>query len=162
MQGDSQSIHEGGKNSGKDDEGSSKGKYQIEHVLATSPMHGAMLSSPKVTKPRTSRNKVSQTVTPNVTRALRSKGKLPKQSIVELPKRRKTKKVTQRKGKKKEERSHEKERDFDIIQINSDDNDNEARILEYLLINREEQIHDLRSYLDRSKNLIHFLQTQNK
>ena len=46
-----------------------------------------------------------------------------------------------------EERSHEKERDFDIIQINSDDSDNEARILESLLINREEKIHDLRADL---------------
>ena len=75
-------------------------------------------------------------VTPNVTRALRSKGKLPKKPIVEFPKRRKTKRATQSKGKDKEESSHEKEREFDIIQIQSDDSDNEARILETLLINR--------------------------
>ena len=162
MQGDSQGIHEEGQNSGKDDEGSSKGKDQIEHVLAASPRQGAMLSSPKVTKPRTSRKKVAQIVTPNVTRALQSKGKFPKQSIVELPKRRKTKKATQSKGKEKEESSHEKERDFDIIQINNDDSDNEARILESLLINREDQIDDLRVDLERFKILIHFLQTQNK
>ena len=52
--------------------------------------------------------------------------------------------------------------DFDIIQINSDDSENEARILESLFQNREEQIHDLRADLERSKDLIHFLQTQNK
>ena len=74
-----------------------------------------MLSSPKVAKPRTSRKRVPQTITPNVTRALRRKGKLPKQPIVELSKRRKTKKATQSKGKEKEESSHEKKRDFDII-----------------------------------------------
>ena len=51
MQDDSQSIHEETQNSGKDDEGSSKGKEQIEHVLVASPRQGAMLSSPKVTKP---------------------------------------------------------------------------------------------------------------
>ena len=78
MQGDNQGIHEEGQNSGKDDDGSSKGKDQIEHVLAASPRQGAMLSSPKVTKPQTSRKKVPQIVTPNVTRALRSKGKLSK------------------------------------------------------------------------------------
>ena len=105
---------------------------------------------------------MAQVVTPNVTRALRSKGKFPKKSIVELPKKRRTKKATQGKGKEKVESSHEKERDFDIIEINSDDSDNEARILEYLLLNREEQIHDLRVDLERSKNLIHFMQTQNK
>ena len=70
MQEDSQGIHEETKNSGKDDEGSSKGKDQMEHVLAASPRQGAMLSSPKVTKPQTSRKRVPQTITPNVTRAL--------------------------------------------------------------------------------------------
>ena len=87
---------------------------------------------------------------------------MPKKSIVELPKRRKTKKATQIKGKEKEESNHEKEREFDIIQINNDDSDNEARILESLLIKREEQIHALREDLERSRNLNHFLQTQNK
>lgn len=149
-------------NSDNDDEGSRKVKDQIEYELATSPRQGAMLSSLKVTNPRTSRKKVAQIVTPNVTRALRSKDKLPKQSIVELPKKRRTKMATQSKGKEKEESSHEKERDFDIIHINSDDSDNEAKILESLFLNREEQIQDLRADLERSKNLIHFLQTQNK
>ena len=97
-----------------------------------------------------------------MTRALRSKGKLPKKPIVEFPKRRKTKRATQSKGKEKEESSHEKEREFDIIQIQSDDSDNEARILENLLINRENQIDALRTDLDRARNFNHFLQVQNK
>ena len=101
-------------------------------------------------------------VTPNVTRALRSKGKLPKKPIVEFPKRRKTKRATQSKGKEKEESSHEKERDFDIIQIQSDDSNNEARILETLLINRESQIDALRADLKRARNFNHILQIQNK
>ena len=70
MQDDSQSIHEETQNSGKDDEGSNKGKEKIEHVLVSSPRQGAMLSSPKVIKPWTSRKRVPQTITPNVTRAL--------------------------------------------------------------------------------------------
>ena len=80
----------------------------MEHVLAASPRQGAMLSSLKVAKPQTSRKRVPKVVTPNVTRALRSKGKFPKKPIVELPKRRKTKRATQSKGKEKEERNHEK------------------------------------------------------
>ena len=73
----------------------------MEHVLAASPRQGAMLSSPKVTKPQTSRKRVPRVVTPNVTRALRSKGKFPRKPIVEFPKRKKTKRATQRKGKEK-------------------------------------------------------------
>ena len=61
-----------------------------------------------------------------------------------------------------EESSHEKERKFDIIQIQSDDNDNEARILENLLIHRENQIDALRTDLERARNFNHFLQVQNK
>ena len=56
--------------------------------------------------------------------------------MVELPKRRKTKRATQSKVKEKEEGSHEQEREFDIIHIQSDDSDNEAHILENLLIHR--------------------------
>ena len=101
-------------------------------------------------------------VTPNVTRALRIKRKLPKKPIVKLPMRRKIKRATQSKGKEKEERRHEKEREFDIIQIQSDDSDNEARILENLLIHRESQIDALKTDLDREMNYNQFLQIQNK
>ena len=101
-------------------------------------------------------------MTSNLTRALRRRGKLPKKSIIELPKRKRTKKSIQGKGKEKEESSHEKEREFDIIQIDSDDGDNEARILEALLQNKEAQIHDLQADLERFKDLIHVLQMQNK
>ena len=105
---------------------------------------------------------VPKAVTPNVTRALRSKGKFPKKLIVEFPKMRKTKRATQSKGKEKKESSHVKEREFDIIQIQSDDSDNEAQILENLLINRENQIDALRTNIERSRNFNHFLQVQNK
>ena len=99
MQKDSQDILEEIQDSGKNDEKSNKGKEPMEHVLVASPRQGAMLSSSKVAKPRTSRKRVPRVVTPNVTRALRSKGKLPKKPIVEFPKRRKTKRATQSKGK---------------------------------------------------------------
>ena len=79
----------------------------MEHVLAASPRQGAMLSSPEVAKLRTSKKRVPRVVTPNVTRALRSKGNLPKKPMVEFPKRKKTKRATQSKGKEKEESSHE-------------------------------------------------------
>ena len=97
-----------------------------------------------------------------MTRALQSKGKFPKKAIVEFPKRRKTKRATQSKGKDKEESSHEKEREFNIIQIQSDDSDNKAWILENLLINRENKIDALRTDLERARNFNHFFQIQNK
>ena len=143
-------------------------QHSQEHVLAASPRQGAMTLPPKVVKPRNTRSakkKITPAVTSNVTRALRSRGKLPKKSIFEFPKRKRTKNSIQGKGKEKEEQqesSHEKEREFDIIQIESDAGDDEARILEALLQNREAQIHDLETDLERSKDLIHFLQMQNK
>lgn len=82
--------------------------------------------------------------------------------MIELPKRKSTRRATQSKGKDKEERSHEQERQFDIIQIQSDDSDNEARILANLLILREIQIDALRADLHRSRNFNHFFQVQNK
>ena len=86
-----------------------------------------------------------------------ARGSCPRNPLSNYPK-----KATQSKGKEKEESNHEKKRDFDIIQIQSDDSDNEARILESLLINREKQIDALRVDLERSRNFNHFLQTQNK
>ena len=121
-----------------------------------------MLSSPKVAKPQTTKKRVPRFVTPNVTRALRSKGKLPKKPMVKFPRRKSTKIATQSKGKDKEESSHEQEREFNIIQIQIDDSDNEAGILENLLIHREIQIEALRTDLDRARNFNHFLQVQNK
>ena len=85
-----------------------------------------MLSSPKVAKPQTTKKRVARFITSNVTRALRSKGKLPKKPMVDFPKRKSTRRATQSKGKGKEESSHEQEREFEIIQIQSDDSDNEA------------------------------------
>ena len=51
------------------------------HVLAASPRQGAMTLSPEVVKPKTTKStkkKTFQAVTPNVTRALQSRGKFPK------------------------------------------------------------------------------------
>ena len=107
VQKENQGIHEEIQDSGKNEEQSDKGKEPMEHVLAASPRQGAMLSSPKVAKPQTSKKRVPRVVTPNVTRALRSKGKLPKKPMVELPKRKSTTRATQSKRKGKEESSHE-------------------------------------------------------
>ena len=162
MQKDSLGIHEEIQGIGKNEGQSDKGKEPMEHVLAASPRQGAMLSSPKVAKPQTAKKRVPRVVTQNVTRALQSKGKLPKKPIVEFPKRKSTRRATQSKGKDKEESSHEQEREFDIIQIQSDVSENEARILENLLIHREGQIDALRADLRRSRNFNQFLQVQNK
>ena len=89
----------------------------MEHVLAASPRQGAMLSSPKFSKPWIAKKRVPRVVTPNVTRALRSKGKFPKNPMVKFPKRKSTRRATQSKGKGKVEGSHEQEREFDIVQI---------------------------------------------
>ena len=70
MQKDSQGIHEEIQDIGKKKGKSDKGKEPMEHVLAASPRQGAMLSSPKVAKPWTTKKRVPRVVTPNVTRAL--------------------------------------------------------------------------------------------
>ena len=60
-----------------------------------------MTLPPKVVKPRNTqyaKKKITPVVTSNVTRAL-SRGKLPKKSIVEFPKRKRTKNSIQGKGK---------------------------------------------------------------
>ena len=101
-------------------------------------------------------------VTPNVTRALRSKGKFPKKPIIDLPKRKNTRKATQSKRKGKVEDGHEHGSALDAIPIPSDDSDNEARILENLLIQRERQIDALKDDLHRARNFNQFLQIQNR
>lgn len=83
-------------------------------MLAASPRQGAMALPPKVVKPKNTKStnkKIALAVTRNFTRALISRCKLPMKSIVEFPKRERTKKSTQRKGKEKveqQESSHEK------------------------------------------------------
>ena len=49
-----------------------------------------------------------------------------------------------------------------VIPIHSDDSDNEASILENLLIHREEKIEALEKDLHRARNFNYFLETQNK
>ena len=65
---------------------------------------------------------------------------MPKRPIIEVPKRTRAKKSIQSKGKEKveqQESSHEHDKEFEIIQIGSDAEDDEARILRSLLQNRE-------------------------
>ena len=62
---------------------------------------------------------------------------------------------------KEEENNHEEEREFELIHIDSDD-ENETRIVNSLLQDRNAQIKDLEVELERSKDLIHFLQMQIK
>ena len=88
----------------------------------------------------------------NVTRALRSRGKFPKQSMVELPKKTRGKKPIKGKGKEKieeQESSHEHEREFELIQLDSDAEEDEARILRSLLQDRDAQVKDLVNDLER-------------
>ena len=88
--------------------------HSQEHVLAASPRQGAMTLPPKVVKPKNTKStkkKITPAVTSNVTRVLRSRGKLPKKSIIELLKRKRKNKSIQGKGKEKyehQESSHEK------------------------------------------------------
>ena len=73
-------------------------------------------------------------------------------------------KLVKEKGKqqlKKEEDNHEEEREFELIHIDSDE-ENETRIVNSLLQDWNAQIEDLGAELERSKDLIHFLQMQNK
>ena len=62
---------------------------------------------------------------------------------------------------KEEEEYHEKEREFDLTHIDSDD-ENETRISKSLLQGRNAQIKDLEAELEREKYVIHFYQMQNK
>ena len=81
-------------------------KSSQKHVLVASPMQGAMTLSPKLVKPKTTKptkKKTIQAITTNVTRAIRSRGKLPKKPIVEFPKRKRAKKSIQSKGEEKVE-----------------------------------------------------------
>ena len=57
---------------------------------------------------------------------------------------------------KKEEDNHEEEREFELIHIDSDE-ENETRIVKSLLQDRNAYIKDLEAGLERSKDLIHFL-----
>ena len=62
---------------------------------------------------------------------------------------------------KEEEENHEEEREFELIHIDSDE-ENETRIAKSLLQDRNAQIKDLEVELERSKYVIDFLQMQNK
>ena len=62
---------------------------------------------------------------------------------------------------KVEEEDPEVEREFELIHIDSDE-ENETRISNSLLQDKNAQIKDLEADLEISKNAIHFYQIQNK
>ena len=62
---------------------------------------------------------------------------------------------------KEEEEDHEKEREFELLHIDSDD-ENETRISNSLLQDRNAQIKDLETKLESAKDVIHFYQIKNK
>ena len=62
---------------------------------------------------------------------------------------------------KEEEDNHEEEREFELINVNNDD-ENETRIANSLLQDMNAPIKDLEAELGRAKDRIHFLQMQNK
>ena len=62
---------------------------------------------------------------------------------------------------KEEVDNHEEEREFELIHIDSDD-ENETRIANSLLQDMNAQIRDLEAELERAKDVIHFLQMHNK
>ena len=62
---------------------------------------------------------------------------------------------------KEEEDHHEEERYFEVIHIDSDE-ENETRIANSLLQDKNAQIKELEVELESSKDVIHFLQIHNK
>ena len=66
------------------------------------------------------------------------------------------------KGKSKVEESEKHGGALVVIPIQSDDSDNEARLLENLLIHKEGKIETLENDLQRARNFNYFLETQNK
>ena len=66
------------------------------------------------------------------------------------------------KGKSKIGESTKHGGELAIIPIQSDDSDNEARLLENLLIHKEGKIEALEQDLQRARNFNHFLEIENK
>lgn len=62
---------------------------------------------------------------------------------------------------KEEEEDHEVEREFEIIQVDSDE-DNEAKISNFLIQNKNAQIEDLQEHLDRAKSVNDALEMENR
>ena len=62
---------------------------------------------------------------------------------------------------KEEEEDHEVEREFEIIQVDNDE-ENEPRITKFLLQNRNTQIEYLQADLDRAKSLNDALDMENR
>ena len=61
---------------------------------------------------------------------------------------------------KEEEEDHEVDMDFEIIQVDSDE-ENEARIINMLLQDTNAQIKDLQAHLDRAKSINDALDLEN-
>ena len=82
---------------------------------------------------------------------MKDKGKKPLKGKVKKPLKGKGKKPLKDKGKqqlKKEEDNHEEEREFELIHIDSDE-ENETRIVNYFLQYQNVQIKDLEAELER-------------
>ena len=79
-----------------------------------------------------------------------------------MPRRKSARLAFKGKGKGRIGEGHEHGSALDAISIQSDDSDNEARILENLLIHREGQIDALENDLHRERNFNQFLQIQNR
>ena len=63
--------------------------------------------------------------------------------------------------KEEEEDQHETEWEFEIIHVDSDD-ENKARISRMLLKSKDDQIKYLQTNLARARNVIHYYETKNK
>lgn len=100
-----------------------------------------MSPPPKRTQPSIARKKGPKAATPKVTKVVPSKRKLPRRSPTSMPRRKSARLAF--KGKSKVGESEKHGGALAVIPIQSDDNDNEARILENLLIHREGQIEAL-------------------
>jgi len=95
-----------------------------------------------------------------VTKTVPKKGKLPKKTTPSLPRRKSARLAF--KGKSTVGGSAKHGGKSAVIPIPSDDSDNEARILENLLIHKEGQIEVLQEDLQRARNFNHFLEVENK
>ena len=119
-----------------------------------------MSPPPKRTKLSTARKRGSKAATLTVTKVVPSKRKSPKRTPTSMPRRKSTR--LDFKGKSKVGESTKHGGALAVIPIQSDDSDNEARLLENLLIHKEGQIEALEEDLQRARNFIHFLEIENK
>ena len=95
-----------------------------------------------------------------VTKTVPKKGKFPKRTTPSLPRRKSARLAFKGKSTVGESAKHGGK--SAVIPIPSDDSDNEARILENLLIHKEGKIEVLQEDLQRARNFNQFLEVENK